>query len=192
MTKEKITFKNIQQDFLRIVKWQLENKLEWRLCFIVPITLIAVILGFVFRRLWVGMVIFLVAGYHIFHLTKHIKEYFVKKRLVKDCLDCNDISISIENFSHIAKETIYEPHRGFRMTHTTKIVKMYYFRAVSWRDPIFDDHYRWSKDFSISSRGLDNISISGDEFLYISLSKYNDIAYIYPCKYFDLDSDLIK
>ena len=76
---EKITFKNVQQDLLRIVKWELENKLEWRRCFIVPITLIAVILGFVSHRLWVGMVVFLVAGYHIFYLIKDIKEYFVKK-----------------------------------------------------------------------------------------------------------------
>lgn len=192
MTKEKISFKNVQQDFLRIVKWQLENKIEWRMCFIVPITLIAVILGFVSHRLWVGMVVFFFAGYHIFRLIKDVNEYFVKKRLVKNHLNCNDISISIEKFSHTAKETIYEPHIGFRGVHKTKTVKMYYFRALSWRDPIFDDHYRWSKDFSISSIGLDNISIDGDEYFYISLQNHKNIAYIYPCKYFVLDNSLIK
>ena len=192
MTKEKITFKNIQQDFCRIVKWQLENKLEWRMCSIVPITVIAVIFGFATHRLWVGMVVFLAAGYHIFHLIKDIKEYFVKKRLVKDYLNRNDISISTEKFSHTAQETIYEPHIGFRRIHKTKTVKMYYFRAVSWRDPIFADHYLWSKDFSISSSGLENISIVGDEYFYISLQKYKNIAYIYPCKYFVLEDYLIK
>ncbi len=192
MTKEKITLKNVQQDLLRIIKWQLENKCDWRMCFIVPITLVAVILGFIFRRLWVGMVVFLVAGYHILCLAKGFKEYFVKKRLVKDCLNCSDISISIEKLSHISEETIYEPHMGFRRVHATKLVKMYYFAVVSWRDPIFVDHYRWSNDLSISSRGLDNISIGGDEFFYISLQKHKDIAYIYPCKYFVLDSTLTK
>ena len=65
MIKEKITLECVRQDLHRIIKWQLLNTLDGRFCFIVPITLIAIILGFVFRSLWVGMIIFSVAAYHI-------------------------------------------------------------------------------------------------------------------------------
>ena len=193
MTKEKITLEGVRQDLHRIIKWQLLNKFYWRACFIWPITLIAILLGFGFRRLWIGMIVFSVAAYHILCYVSAYKEYLGKKRVLKNYFKRDDISISVKKLSHIAEITIYEPYMGYRRVHTTKIVKMYFFNAsMSWRNPNFRDHYQWSKDLSISSRGLDNISLIGDEFFYVSLQKYKDIAYIYPCKYFELDSDLKK
>ena len=35
-----------------------------------------------------------------------------------------------------------------------------------------------------------NISLQGDEFFYISLQGYYNVAYIYPCKLFELDETL--
>ena len=52
------------------------------------------------------------------------------------------------------------------------------------------EHYVWSKDYCLSSKGLDNISLQGDEFFYISLRGYYNVAYIYPCKLFELDETL--
>jgi len=42
MAKEEITLKNVQQDLLRILKWQLGNKCDWRLHYTEFITLAAV------------------------------------------------------------------------------------------------------------------------------------------------------
>ena len=55
-----------------------------------------------------------------------------------------------------------------------------------------EKHYSWSKDFYLSSKGLENISMKGDEFYFVSLQSHHDIAYIYPCKNFELDENLKK
>ena len=42
----------------------------------------------------------------------------------------------------------------------------------------------------VSCQGLENLSIQGDEFMYIFLQKYPDVVYVYPCKIFALDKAL--
>ena len=51
-------------------------------------------------------------------------------------------------------------------------------------------HYDWSKEYNLSSEGLKNISVEGNEFFYVSLQGHPDVAYVYPCKFFELDKGL--
>jgi hypothetical protein len=121
-----------------------------------------------------------------------VRDYKMQKDAIKNILDRGDVCISVEKLSHIAEDTIYEPHRGRRRVHSTKIVTFYYFTSGGrWRVPS-GEHYEWSGDYRLSSKGLENVSLVGDEFYYVSLQGYHEVSYIYPCKYFELDASLKK
>ena len=191
MKKEKITLEAIKQDLMKMVNFQLSNKNDWRFSYIVPITLLAVMAGVLLKNVIVGLLIFAVAAYHIVRYVIEYREHKKSKLAIISLVERGEISISNEVFSHIANETIYEPHRVGRRARATKVITVYYFNSgSSWRVPNVDKHYAWSKKFYISSKGLENISISGDEFYIVSLQSHQEIAYIYPCKNFELDANL--
>ena len=191
MKKEKITLEAIKQDLMKMVNFQLSNKNDWRFSYIVPITLLAVMAGVLLKNVIVGLLIFAVAAYHIVRYVIEYREHKKSKLAIISLVERGEISISNEVFSHIANETIYEPHRVGRRARATKVITVYYFNSgSSWRVPNVDKHYAWSKEFYISSKGLENISISGNEFYIVSLQSHHEIAYIYPCKNFELDANL--
>ena len=191
MKKEALTLANITKDLRQIAFLNRSNAEEWRFTYIIPITLIAVIIGIILDSILVGLLIFSVAAYHIVCYVREYKVHKEKVRAIEAVIERGDISISVEKLSHIAEETIYEPHTHGKHSHATKTVTFFYFMSGgSWRVPDVGRHYEWSKDYYISSKGLENISVNGDEFFYISLQGYYDIAYVYPCKFFVLDDDL--
>ena len=193
MKKEKITLEAIKQDLLKIVNFQLSNKAEWRFSYIIPITILAVMAGVYFKNIFVGLLIFSIAAYHIVRYTIEYKEYKTNKNAIISLIKRGEISIATEIFSHIAYETIYEPHRVGRRSKSAKTITLYHFNGgSSWRAPLFAKHYEWSKEYYISPKGLENISIKGDEFYFVSLQSHHDIEYIYPCKNFELDENLKK
>ncbi len=191
MKKETLSLHNITQDLKTVANLQLSNTASWRLSFIIPITLLSVIGGVILKNVWIALMIFSVAAYHIVRFVIEIKNNAIRKKTIVDAVDRADISISTERFDHIATETVYEPHIVAARGHANKIVKYFYFASGSrWRVPNVDKHYKWSNEYYISSKGLENISIQGDEFYYISLQGNPDISYIYPCKNFVLDERL--
>ena len=191
MKKEKLTLEAIKQDLMKVVSFQLSNKTAWRFSYIVPITLLAGMVGALLKNVIVGLLIFSIAAYHIVRYVIEYRAYSQRKNAVISMIEREEISISNEIFSHIATETIYEPHGVGRRALATKTITVYYFNGgYSWRVPNVDKHYAWSKDFYISSKGLENISIPGDEFYFVSLQSLHEIAYIYPCKNFELDASL--
>ncbi len=107
---------------------------------------------------------------YIYHYVIAYREYKAQKKELSHAFDRGDISISLERLSHISEETIYEPHMEHRYAYKpgmrdTKEVKFYYFSAGrSWRVPSTDCHYKWSKDYYLTTMGLLNISVEGNEF----------------------------
>ncbi len=185
MKKEPLLLINITQDLKLIAEEYLYNKKNWRFSYIVPITLLSVIFGAILRNLWIALLIFSFAAYHIVRYIIEYREYLCKYKAVIDVVNRADISVSIERFDHIANETIYEPHNYRGRGYATKAVTNFYFESgTCWRIPKVDQHYKWSKNYYISSKGLENISIKGDEFYFICVQGHLDIAYIYPCKNF--------
>lgn len=193
MVKEKLTMEAIKSDLIKIANYQVSQKAEWRFYYILTMPLMAILLSVFTKNALIGIAVFCIAAYHIVRFVMEYKEYKTKKEAILSLIERGEISISTETFSHIAAEVIYEPHRVGRRSSTTKTIKMYHFEGgCSWNVPLLETHYEWSKEHYISSRGLENISIKGDEFYFVSLQAHNDIAYIYPCKNFELDESLKK
>lgn len=196
MKKEKITLDAIKSDLLTVAKDQIFNKTEWRISYVFPTILLAVCFGVFLKILSLGLLFFSVAAYHIVRYVIELMQYQSNKKAIISFTSRGEISITNEVFSHIANETVYEPHGVWRTGGHIRIkfcksITLYHFNSgSSWRAPRLDEHYSWSKEFHISRKGLGNISILGDEFLFIRLQKNCDISYVYPCKNFELDGSL--
>ena len=195
MKKDKLTLDAIKEDLLKMAESKILNKTEGRFLYIVPITLLAILLGILLENIFVGLLVFSPAVYHIVRYIIEYREYRQSKRAVLALIARGEISISKDALSHIAEETIYEPNYRYtlysRRTRALKTVTVFHFKGcASWRIPEVYGHYTWSREFHISSYGLENTSLIGDEFYFVSLQANHEIAYIYPCKFFELDASL--
>lgn len=191
MKKDKLTLDAIKEDLLKMAESKLSNKTEWRFVYILPITLLAILLGILFENIFIGLLVFSTSSYHIFYFVIEYREYRQSKRAVLALIARGEISISKDALSHIAEETVYEPHSFGRRIRETKTITVFHFKGcASWRIPEGYGHYTWSREFHISSYGLENTSLIGDEFYFVSLQANHEIAYIYPCKFFELDASL--
>ena len=188
MQKEILKLSNVITDLRKIADFQDDNTSEGKLAYIVPIAMVAVMVGAVLQLVWLGILIFLIDVPIIIGYIRDRRAYYTRKKALTEVIARADVSISVERLSHIAEEVIYEPHvyRGHR--HTTKLVTLFHFESgVAWRVPDFIKHYPWSKEYQLTPRGLENISVEGNEFYLISLQGYHEIAYIDPCKFFEID-----
>lgn len=191
MKKEALSMDKIKQDLIITANSQGSNIENHRLSFIIPFELLSIILGVFTKNILIALAIFLPAAYNIVFFIIECRNSSIKKKAIMNVIDRGDIAVSIEQFSHIAEETIYEPHSHGNHAHSTKIVKFFYFKSgAGWRIPDVRKHYSWSKDYYVTTRGLENISIPGDEFYFITLQGYFDISYIYPCKNFIFDEKI--
>lgn len=193
MKKEKILLSNIIQDLKIVADFQISNTADRRLVYIIPATLLSVILGFLSKNFWIALAIFTVAAYHIVRYAIEYKDYRAQKKSINDVLERGDVSVSVEQLNSISEELIYEPHRNLTNTKLARATTFYYFASgKSWRVPNVLKHYKWSMEYYVSTEGLKNISIEGDEFYFVSLQGNHNIAYIYPCKNFELEESLRK
>ena len=145
-------------------------------------------LGIFLNNLWVYAIIFLIVVCGIIRYSVDYKKYSVKKHAIENLDDRKGISISVEKYDRLGVEIIFEPHfNGTRITKHKTVSCIYFSSGGSWRVPDVDKHYKWSREYFISTKGLDNISLKGDEFFYVSLQGHYEIAYVYPLKFFELD-----
>lgn len=190
MKKETLSLLYVKQDLERSLKFTVSNKSEWRQAYYVPITAIALIVGIYLKNVWIGLLIFSFAAYHIVRYVLESREYRALKKEILDALSRGDISVSVEKLDHIAEDRIYEPHFGKT---NSKLVSFFYFESGrSWRLPNIVKHYKWSREYCVSNEGLRNISLQGDKFYFVSLQGYDEVAYIYPFKTFVLDERIDK
>ena len=209
MAKETLTHQGIKHDLKKIAEQQISNKADARLTYAIPITLIVIfavfLTGFNWIVLLISALVFLIALYNYFRFFEDLKAYRYQKKRITEAIDRSDYSISVQKLSHISTETIYEPfvHKrrmfGGVHAHSTKEIQMFHFvGGDSWRLPgsangySFQKHYDWSREFYLSSQGLLNMSVKGNEFYFVSLQGDHEISYIYPCKIFTLDKSLME
>ena len=193
MKKEQLTLENVKKDLGVAIRKEADIVEDWRFLYIIPISLIALIFGIAFQSILIGLAIFSPAAYHIFRFILYLREGKKNKAALLNAVDRGDVSISIKKLSHIAEQTVYEPHITIRRSRTTREVTFFYFEGgAAWRLHNIYKHYDWSRDYAFSPKGLCNVSLSGDEFYYIVLQKAPSVAYVYPCKYFELSPELIK
>ena len=192
MQKETLTLANIAKDLRSIALHQDAIAFDRYGAVGGAFLLAAVCIGFLTQRLWLGLLVALLA---IYPIARYVMEYKRTREAYHSAMESmvmrGDVSISIRELSHIAQETIYEPHSYGRYRHQTKEATFFYFQAGSrWRVPDTHRLYEWSQDYYISPQGLENISLVGDKFFFVSLQGYPDVSYVYPCKSFVLDSSL--
>ena len=188
MKKETLTLSNIKEDLMKIAKFELYNHRHWKLWYIIPVALPLLMLGIFLNNLWVYAIIFLIVVCGIIRYSVDYKKYSVKKHAIENLDDRKGISISVEKYDRLGVEIIFEPHfNGIRITKHKTVSCIYFSSGGSWRVPDVDKHYKWSREYYISTKGLDNISLKGDEFFYVSLQGHYEIAYVYPLKFFELD-----
>lgn len=201
MKKEILTLENVKRDLLEVVNTQKYVQFEWRFSYIVPAVAVAVTCYTEFGMYLPALFCIPFAVYHLVKYILDTRQIMAKKAAVRKAIDRGDVSVTLEKLSHIARESIFEPHIGgmgrFKRQKALKDVKLYYFDSGRcWRDPLFtfetgkEYHYEWSSELKLSSGGLDVTSLKGNEFYLISLQSSYDIAYIYPTKFFELGAEL--
>jgi len=193
MQKEKLTLPAIKKDLITVFNIQTARRGEIYLALILPITVVAVFLTILMESIGIGLLIFAANIYPIICHVREKKELRAKRRAVLKATERGELSISIQKFSHIAQETIYEPWIGRHGSHSTKNCRFFYFEGgLSWRIYNLGMHYHWSKHFYLSTQGLENLATAGSEFFFIRLQEHQEIAYVYPCKLFELDESLTR
>jgi len=190
MTKEILTLPNVTWDLKTVADLKFFHILTWKLCFIISLSLIALIDSLWIRSVWICLPTAILAVYHIVRFLMAANRWRAEKKSIVEAVALGKISVSVETVSHIAEETVYESHPSLRGSRAAKQISVLYFQSGgSFRIPEVEIHYPWSKEYYISTKGLINITRSGDEFYLISLTRHGEIAYVYPCKSFVVNED---
>ena len=188
MKKETLTKDNIKHDLILSIQSNYVNKSEWRFEAAFAITLLAIITGFLLKNIWIGLAIFTPAVYQIVRYIISEKKFKSKVRAAEDAVAREEFIISLETLEKVRQETIYEPHTYGGKRYSTREAYVFYFVSdIKWRMPGIAKHYEWSKEYYISSAGLNNTSVSGNEFYFVKLESDPKVSYVYNTKFFELE-----
>lgn len=191
MTKEKITLENIKKDLRLTSSAQHHVKSVSLEAFIIPIVILAVCIGILTRSFWIGLMCFLPClGFICWYIVES-KKHSEKKCAIDQVDGREDISISIEEFSHFSVETVYEPRLSRRKRDYKDVTYLNFKSGLRCR--LYPGtYYSWSKTMYLSSKGIKNTSVKGNEFICVSLQGNHDAVCFYPSKFFELDDSLKK
>lgn len=187
MKKEALTLDHIKRDLTEAAMAHRANMEDWHIGKAIGFVALALLLDFLLWPLPFWLVGAVPAAYQVYQYVREHIAYRRRKEAIGAAIARGDFSITKETLTATVIEEIYEPHMGYRRAHSIKGVPFFYFESGSrWRAVDFM-HYDWSRELHLSTQGLMNVSLAGDEFYFISLQGNPDIAYIYPCKFFVLD-----
>lgn len=192
MKKETLTLAGVQRDLGVVTGFQIKTHHRHGNVYIHMYLVVVEALGAYLRSAWLALAGLIPVV--VYWTIVSVRKYKPRKQNVERELGREDVSVSVVRFSHISHELIYEPQKH-RLTRGGKTVVneavFYHFEAgACWREPPVRAHYKWSRDFYLSRKGLENIADIGDEFYYVCLQNDPDISYIYPCELFELDAPL--
>ena len=158
MEQETLTLANIAKD-LNALKPDLNSRVEDRgLAAVGPLLFLIIVFGICLKVVWLTLVLTVIS-------LVLIIDYIIRRRRSKhhekpldDSMSRDDISISVEVLSHVAPETIVEPHSyGGHSYYTKKVLVFHFASGIGWRVPdLISRHYAWSKTHYLSTRGLKN------------------------------------
>lgn len=194
MEKDKLIPDGIKLDFYALISEKKRILIGWRMAYIWPFTLIAIISGIVLKNIWIGLAVFAVALYHI---IRFIIGYNKCKKDLKaiGSIGEEQLTVSFERLTNVEKEMVYQPRMriasaGLRNSAFTEVLNFCFESGRKWRVPEVDFHYRWSENYIFSIAGILNAFGRGGDFYYVSLKDSPDIAYVYPCDFFSLGEGL--
>lgn len=192
MKKEKITLDNIKEDLEYFAYLNMSKKAGVYVALLILAFILAFIAGMIVRSFLTGLLVMVIAS--IYPTVRLILENSKKRKMqntVRSVSTRKDISISVEELSHISEETASAPS----WTGSRRRVKLNYVwhftSGAEWVKPLyFSGFFPWSKEYSLGESGFITTSVAGNKFYYVSLQSDPDINFIYPCKFFELDEKL--
>ena len=193
MEKQRFTVDDVASDMRTVIRDRRRAFYSWRIKFIAPSALFLHVLLLVLTEFTPSIghklviaVLVLTIAYNLVMLVVQLLGTRKIQRAIDKGLMRGDINVSIEKFSHVTTEEIYEPYFSGRWIGLSKTIRMYYFSSgAGWREPVTKSHYAWSLICETSSQGLENTAIAGDEFYLITLCADRSVKYIYNTKLFE-------
>ena len=194
--KELLTVENIKQDLLALQRRKREILLEWRLCstaipygiislcmFIPVLVMPDVPEAKIYRIAFIvfGLIPLMLMFYQ---LAKLLDTVFVVYKKENALIEKADFTVYEDTLKKIEEAWIYEPH-GSRYSMNHKTVYMYHFSDDTVRLYNLKRHYAWSKDFYLSTPGVEQTSLEGDEFYLVRMNTDKKTVYFYNKKFFD-------
>lgn len=194
MEKDELLLNCIKFDLATVVGIKMKILAGWRMAFIWPFTLIAIISGVVLKNIWIALAIFAVALYHIIRFVTGNKKYKILLNKIGSA-ERDKFTISLDYLTKVETETVYQPRMriasaGLRNSAFTEVLNFCFESGRKWRVPEVDFHYKWSENYIFSIVGILNAFGRGGDFYYVSLKDSPDIAYVYPCDFFSLGEGL--
>ncbi|MBE6593931.1 MAG: hypothetical protein E7642_08105 [Ruminococcaceae bacterium] len=120
---------------------------------------------------------------------------YLKFKKQKQALYISNINVIQSKFYSFTVET---PRTSYgRKTAAHDINYVLRFSAGEWiitlvkQPPDTYRLYTWSENYTMSLIGLDNISLSGDDFFLVVDEKKQKVIYAYPAKFFECDTELL-
>lgn len=193
MKKEKITLDNIKEDLEFFADLNMSRKPGTLVVLLLTLAFIlAFMAGMIVRSFLTGLLVMVIAS--IYPTVRLILEKSKRKKMqntVRSVSTREEISISVEELSHVSEETASAPswtgsHRRVKLNYV-----WHFTSGAEWVKPLyFSGFFPWSKEYSLGEAGFIATSVAGDKFYYVSLQSDPDINFIYPCKFFELDEML--
>lgn len=188
MKKEKITLDNIKEDLEFFADLNMSKKAGVYVALLILAFILAFIAGMIVRSFLTGLLVMVIAS--IYPTVCLILEKSKRKKMqntVRSVSTRKDISISVEELSHVSEETASRPSwsgSGRRV----KLNYVWHFTSgAEWVKPVYlSGFFLWSKEYSLGESGFITTSVAGNKFYYVSLQSDPDINFIYPCKFLSL------
>lgn len=174
--KDVLTTDIIKNDLKRYEKNMFWTKAGW-IGLIIEISLLALMLGILSNRAWLGLVVLLFAIYPFIRTCMLIVELKSNLDLIKQ----EKFTVTKDVLTNIAIEKVHEVSysRYRRITEAT----FFWFGSTKWRLLLFK-YYPWSKTYNISPRGMMNTSVIDNEFYIVLLGPKQEIRHVYNTKFF--------
>ena len=207
MVKEKLTLDNLTKDLLARAELEFEKEEDKNGVYIGVIWGVGLGFALLLGRLWIFAIAFLLSAYPLVKSILLQVKYMKKKKERRISIARKEISVSVEKLSRVDEEYAVQPHT--RHHHRSSnlgiglLKSVFVFRfdsGASWRgydpsDAVYSRRikryklYKWSAEYCLSNKGLEQISLPGDEFFCVSLLGKAEIECIYPCKLFELSDE---
>ena len=142
---------------------------------------------FIFALASLKFVSIALALFSVYHIVRMFIQLFCNarvKKVINRGLERGDVSVSVERFSHVSREWVFERRFSLDLFPDYKRIWFWYFSSgANWRVPEWKMHYRWS-ELAMYTRGLKDLAVQGDEFYMIKLNADPTVKYIYNKKLF--------
>ena len=192
MDKELLTEKRVRMDLVRILEARRGRLLAWRLFYIVPGVPLAVLLGFLFDSVWIGLLALCYTVYHAVCLASEQRRHSKLGCQLFGGLGGGALTVTRERLSEIAEESVFDHHRGLRHHHTVRSARFFEFASGKrWRVTAVGVPESRSAMPDALPAGGGCTAVLGDEFYLVTMTDDPEIGMLYSTLEFELGEELL-